>query len=90
MDAENTEIARVIREVTKLPFVSKAWIEWKLVPGEHRTKTLVVQVTFDTDPNSSAYSPGALDEIEACIKATLPHKTTMVIHDARIVPSGSY
>jgi hypothetical protein len=86
----DSEIATVIREVTKLPDVSRAWIEWKLESDGQRTKTLVVEVTFHTDPNSSKFRPSALDEIEASIKDTLTNKTTMVISDARVVPSGLY
>ncbi len=86
----NSEIAMVIREVTKLRYVSRAWIEWKLEPDGQRIKALVIEVTFDTDPHSPKFRPSAMNEIEASIKDTLANKTTMIIHDARVVPSGLY
>lgn len=49
-------------------------------------KTLVVEVTFDTDSNSSAYSQAEMEEIERIAKDTLTTKTTMVISKLRIVP----
>jgi hypothetical protein len=40
--------AIVRQHVERIPEVSRTWIEW----SEHGLKTLVVEVTFDTDPNS--------------------------------------
>ena len=47
---------------------------------------MVVEVDFDTDPNSTEFRLPALNEIEQIAKDTLTHKTTMVISRLRVVP----
>ena len=59
--------------------------EWDFEDGG-QTKTLVVEVDFDTDPNSTEFRPPAPNEIEQIAKDTLTHKTTMVISRLRVVP----
>jgi predicted PhzF superfamily epimerase YddE/YHI9 len=71
--------AIVRQDVERISEVSRTWIEW----GEQGLKTLVVEVTFDTDPNSIDFNPAALDQIE---KAASGATTTMVISHLKIVP----
>jgi predicted PhzF superfamily epimerase YddE/YHI9 len=71
--------AIVRQDVERIPEVSRTWIEW----SEQGLRTLVVEVTFDTDPNSIEFNQAALDQIE---KAAMGATTTMVISHLRIVP----
>ena len=71
--------AIVRQDVERISEVSRTWIEW----GEQGLKTLVVEVTFDTDPNSIDFNQAALDQIE---KAASGATTTMVISHLKIVP----
>jgi hypothetical protein len=74
--------AVVRQDVERIPEVSRTWIEW----GEQGVKTLVVEVTFDTDPNSVDFNQAALDQIE---RAAIGATTTMVISHLRIVPKST-
>jgi hypothetical protein len=79
------DIAIVRQELAKHPEVSKTWFEWTL-EDDHKLKTLVVEVKFDTDPNSKAFNPSALDEIREIVGSTLKEKTAMLVSYLRIVP----
>ncbi len=57
--------AIVRQDVERISEVSRTWIEW----GEQGLKTLVVEVTFDTDPNSIDFNQAALDQIEKAASA---------------------
>jgi hypothetical protein len=46
------DIAVVRQELAKHPEVSMTWFEWTL-EDDHKLKTLVVEVKFDTDPTST-------------------------------------
>jgi hypothetical protein len=48
------EVAVVRRALARVPGVSRTWFEWTL-EGDKQTKTLVVEVSFDTDPNSTKF-----------------------------------
>jgi hypothetical protein len=79
--------AHVRAMLETLPYVSRTWIEWtngKRV--DDLLKTLVVEVTFDTDPNSGSYNPTAMEEIPSTIN---DHSTTMVFSSLRIIPKTS-
>jgi hypothetical protein len=79
------DVALVRRELAKHPEVSQTWFEWT-IEDDHQLKTLVVEVKFDTDPNSKAFNPSALDEIRKIVGSTLREKTPMVVSYLRIVP----
>jgi hypothetical protein len=85
----HSQTAIVIQAVAKLPGVSRAWFEWNLEP-DGNSKTLVVEVNFDTDPNSSNYDPDAMADIAACIQETLAKRTPMLISWVRVVPAAIY
>ena len=48
-------------------------------------KTLIVEVSFDTDPSSSNHDPSALQEINR-VAQVASQMTTMVVTQLRIVP----
>lgn len=77
----------VVREaVEKIDGVTRTWFEWGFEPGNKQIKTLVVEVDWDTDPNSPNHRPFMLDSIESAVKEALTEKTTMAVHGLRIVP----
>lgn len=65
--------------------VSRSWFEHERRNGV-LTRTLVVEVEFDTDPNSPGCSRLVLEEIEKTVDQVLGSETTMVISGLRIVP----
>jgi len=72
----------VRQKLEALPGVTRTWIEWEA--AEHGlAKTLVVEVAFDTDPNSSDCETGTLDDITQTAKDA---QTTMIISRLKIVP----
>ena len=80
-------IAIVRRELSEHPQVSRTWFEWTHEEGGW-LRTLVIEVTFDTDPNSPAFNAVALDEIEAIVRDVLANKTTMAVSYLRVVPKA--
>ena len=48
-------------------------------------KTLIIEVSFDTDPNSPNHDPLALQEINR-VAQDMSQKTTMLVTHLRIVP----
>lgn len=77
--------AIVRTHVEKIPGVTRTWFEWN--SGEHGLeKTLVVEVHFDTDPNSENSQQNKLDAIAETAKEVLENETTMVVSHLRIVP----
>jgi hypothetical protein len=77
--------AIVRRQVERLDGVTKAWFEWIYEKGE-LLKVLVVEVSFDTDPNSLRFRQNVIDAIVDTAKAALEEDTTMVVSRLRIVP----
>jgi hypothetical protein len=55
--------AIVRKHLEKIAGVSRTWFEWSFEAGR-RLNTLVVEVTFDTDPNSSEFRGSVLSAIE--------------------------
>ena len=53
------------------------------------SKTLVVEIEFDTDPNNSRFRQSVIDEIYETVDAVLKDETTMTVSHLRIVPKGS-
>jgi len=76
--------ATVRQKIEALKGVTRTWLEWE-GDREGLTKTLVVEVAFDTDPNSSECDTGILDDIDQTAKDAL-RNTTMVVSRLRIVP----
>jgi hypothetical protein len=68
-------------QVEKIDGVSRTWIEWA-----DEGKILVVEVDFDTDPESKRCRPDVLEEIKQTTKDALQHQTTMAINGLRIIP----
>ena len=49
-------------------------------------KTLVIEVDFDTDPNSPGFQQSTLDAIERTVIGVLTDDTTMIVSYLKIVP----
>lgn len=81
-----SDIAIVRKELlASVPSVRRTWFEWEIEKDVH-TKTLVVEVAFNTDPNGIGFEPGSLDDIRNVCLETLRDKTTMVISRVKVVP----
>jgi hypothetical protein len=64
------EIATLRRGLEKIDGVSGTWFEWNL-EGAEMVRTLVVEVEFDTDPDSEAFKADVLNEIGSLSLNTL-------------------
>jgi hypothetical protein len=78
-------IAIVREALSKLPNVSQTWFEWSWEDAMW-VKTLVIEVEFDTDPNSPAFSQLTLDAIEQTVIGVLDDDRTMTVSYLHIVP----
>ena len=78
-------IAVVRWHVSRIRSVTSTWFEWEL-DDSGMAKTLVVEVDFDTDPNSPAFRRSVMDAIESTTKDVLKNETTMVVSRLRVVP----
>ena len=76
----------IVRErVEKIDGVSRTWFEW-LSRDSTMSKTLVVEIEFDTDPNNSRFRQSVIDAIYETVDSVLKDETTMTINHLRIVP----
>jgi hypothetical protein len=78
-------IAIVRQHVERIDGVSRTWFEWTL-REKALTKTLVVEVDFDTDPNGSGFRGTVMDAIHDTAVSVLTGETTMIVSDLKIVP----
>ncbi len=76
--------AIVRQRLERISGVDRTWFEWKSAEG-HLQKELVVEVTFDLDPNSIHFSQSRLDAIFETTKQVLNEETTMTVSSLRIV-----
>ncbi len=81
------DIAIVRESLSKLPNVSGTWFEWSWEDAMW-VKTLVIEVEFDTDPNSPKFSQFTLDAIEKTVIGVLNGDSTMTVSYLQIVPKG--
>ncbi|AWN40111.1 hypothetical protein [Methylobacterium durans] len=65
--------------------MTRTWFELSQEDGAV-LKTLVVEVSFDTDPNAASYSQGTVEAIFSTAKDVLTNETTMTVSAFRIVP----
>ncbi len=61
--------------VERIPGVTGTWFEWS-DEGNHMSKTLVVEVDFNTDPNSEGFRRPVLDAIQSTVRDVLVNETT--------------
>jgi hypothetical protein len=85
VSAMKRDKAIVRQHVEKIAGVSRTWIEWSYEEG-HMVKTLVVEITADTDPNSPDFEKGLIDAIEETARDVLERETPMIVSHLRIVP----
>ena len=83
------DVALVRQHVSRISGVSDTWFEWTL-ENDSWLKTLVVEIDFDTDPNSPGFRQSVLDAIETTAKGVLTEETTMVSTDLRVVPKRGH
>ncbi|HEV7446872.1 MAG TPA: hypothetical protein VGO18_30175 [Steroidobacteraceae bacterium] len=81
-----SEDKAVVRQhLERIAGVTRTWFELSHVGGA-LLKTLVVEISFDTDPNAASYNQAAIDSIFDTAKGVLTDETTMTVSDLRIVP----
>jgi hypothetical protein len=80
----DTRKAVIRSHIERIDGVTRTWFEWA-DDADDLTKTLVVEVEFDTDPNSTGYRQNVIDAIWDTVKGVL-EDTTMVVSHLRIVP----
>jgi hypothetical protein len=74
------------QRLSKAPGVSRTWFEWEWSREDNAlAKTLIVEVSFDTDPNSPNHDRSALQEMNR-VAQEASHKTASVVTHLRIVP----
>ena len=77
-------IAIVREALSRLPNVSRTWFEWSWEDAMW-VKTLVIEVDFDTDPNSKGFNQPVLDAIENTVIGVLTDDTTMIVSYLKVV-----
>jgi hypothetical protein len=81
-----SDVKAIVRQhVERIDGVTRTWFEWSR-EEEALVKTLVVEVAFDTDPNSPQHRPNVLDAIEDTVIEVLRNETTMAVTHLKIVP----
>jgi len=80
-------IAIVREALSKLPNVSRTWFEWSWEDAMW-VKTLVIEVEFDTDPNSAGFNQSVLDAIENTVIGVLTDDTTLIVSYVKVVPKA--
>ena len=82
------EIPAFRETLAKIEGISKTWFEWVL-EGSEMVRTLVVEVEFDTNPDSEGFNEGAIGEIGS---AALNELTVGNIPTTRlrVVPKGMH
>jgi hypothetical protein len=83
-DAMRSNKALIRLHIERIDGVSRTWIEWESADSD-LTKTLVVEVDFDTDPINPTYRQNVMDAILDAARS-LRDDTTMVVSALRIVP----
>jgi hypothetical protein len=81
----NSKIAAVRDELSKLPQVSRTWFEWD-IEHDRQIRTLVVEVLFETDPNSPQFNQSAFEEIMHVVQHALTSQTVMEVNRLKVVP----
>jgi hypothetical protein len=75
----------MIRElVERIDGVLSTWFELE-IEGHNRKKTLVVQVSFDLDPNSAHFLRATCDAIEETVATVLREGNSDVVSKLKIV-----
>lgn len=76
----------VRQEVEKITGVNRTWFEHESY-GDSFKKILVVEVSFDTDPESHSFQQSILEDISREVAHVLANHTTMMVGGMRIVPA---
>jgi hypothetical protein len=78
----------VRQNVELIPGVSGTWIEWESC-GDLFERVLVIEVEFDTDPNSSAFQKSTMEAISEAAAGAAEEEASRTIKGLRIVPKRS-
>ncbi|MDQ0391435.1 hypothetical protein [Labrys monachus] len=78
-------IARLRRDLERIEGVCGTWFEWTLENSE-MIRTLVVEVDFDTDPDSEAFGRDGLHEIESAALNVIMDASIPTTH-LKVVPA---
>ncbi len=84
---KQTDVVIDRHHIEKIEGVSRTWFEWD-IEGKNFTKSLVVEVDFDTDPNSPKFRQSAMDAIVDSANGDLKNENTMIVSRIRIVPKS--
>jgi hypothetical protein len=71
--------------VERIEGVTRSWFEWKLTEQTF-TNVLVVEVDWDTDPQSEGHRPFRLDAIAEAARDFLSRETTRAVNSLIVVP----
>jgi hypothetical protein len=85
---KHSETAVVRKHVESLDGVSRTWFEYDFHQENIFAAILVVEVDFNTDPNSTEFRRSVLDEIRETVRDVMDHKTTAVLSGVRVVPKN--
>ena len=81
------EINAFRETLAKIEGVSRNWIEWSL-DGSEMVRTLVVQVDFDTNPETKDFKEDIINQIGSAALNILTVGNVATTH-VRIVPKGA-
>jgi hypothetical protein len=71
--------------IERIDGVSKSWLEW-VDWGDLFLKVLVVEVDFDTDPNTASFRQEVINAIRSTVDDVLQNETTIAVGQLRIIP----
>jgi hypothetical protein len=82
--------AMVRHHVERIAGVSRTWFEYEWGPGQDVIElTLVVEVDFDTDPNSKSFQRNVINAIYDTVTGVLKHDTAAILTRLRIIPGAA-
>jgi hypothetical protein len=85
-----SEAKAMVRElVESIDGVTRTWFELE-IEGKSRKKTLVVEVNFDLDPNSTHFLRAACDKIEETVATVLREENGDVVAKLKIVNKAQH
>jgi len=81
-----SDFAVIRQKLSKVSGVARTWFEWQWSREDNAlAQTLIVEVSFDTDPNSPHHDSSALQAINRAAQEA-SEKTAMTVTHLRIVP----
>ena len=78
----------VLERLARTAGVSRTWIEWESEKGR-LTKTLVVEVDFETDPDQPSFNAKSMRLIADATIAALAEQPPKLIGRLKLVPKSA-